>query len=211
MTSIVLFGVGSSIVVEYEESCRRLGYPVAAVKNRPGPGYFGDLERLVDVGAIPPAVLSAPCLCPMFTPRHRFTAHEEALAAGFGFAGALLDPTAIVASSSTFGTGTFVNAGGVVGAKTIVAEHVVINRGAAIGHHVEIAAFASVGPGVVVGGHVTIATGVLIGAGAVLLPKVHVGAHAVVGAGSVVVADVPAGATVLGNPARIVEPAVGRA
>jgi sugar O-acyltransferase (sialic acid O-acetyltransferase NeuD family) len=209
--SVVFFGVGSSIVVEYEETCKRLGYSVVAgVRNRPGPTYFGDHDKLVDAGAIPAAVKGTPCLCPLFTPRNRYVAYEEALEAGFRFAAALIDPTAIVASSSTIGEGSFLNAGCIVGAQVIVAQHVVINRGVAIGHHVEIAAFASLGPGVVVGGHVKIASDAMIGAGAVILPNVHVGAHAIVGAGSVVVADVPANAKVLGNPARITETAVGR-
>jgi sugar O-acyltransferase (sialic acid O-acetyltransferase NeuD family) len=209
--NLVLFGVGSSLVVEYEETCKRLGCSVVAgVRNRPGPTYLSDRAKVIDVGAIPAAVKRTPCACPIFTPRHRFVAHEEALAAGFRFAAALIDPTAIVASSSTIGAGSFLNAGCIVGAAAIVAEHVVINRGACIGHHVEIAAFASLGPGVVVGGHVTIGSGAMIGAGAVLLPSVHIGAHAIVGAGAVVVADVPAHAKVLGNPARITETAAGR-
>lgn len=203
MNSIVLFGIGSSIVVEYEETCKRLGYATVGVRNRPGPVYVNDPAAIVDAGAIPPPLLRTPCACPIFTPRNRFVAHEEARAAGFRFAGALIDPTAIVASSATFGCGTFVNAGCIVGAKVLCAEHVVVNRGATIGHHVEIGPFASLGPGAVVGGWVSIAPGAMIGAGAVLLPKVHVGAHAIVGAGSVVVADVPPHAKVLGNPARI--------
>ena len=211
MKNLVLFGVGSSLVVEYEETCKRLGCAVVAgVRNRPGPAYLDDRARLVEAGAIPAAIKRTPCVCPIFTPRQRFVAHEEALAAGFRFAAALIDPTAIVASSATIGAGSFLNAGCIVGAAAIVAEQVVINRGVGIGHHVEIAAFASLGPGVVVGGHVTIGTGAMIGAGAVLLPKVHIGAHAIVGAGAVVVADVPAHATVLGNPARVSATAAGR-
>ena len=38
---IVLFGIGSPIVVEYVETCRRLGWSIiAAVKNRDGEAYF---------------------------------------------------------------------------------------------------------------------------------------------------------------------------
>lgn len=200
---IALFGIGSPIVVEYEETCKRLGYSVVGVRNRPGPAYFHDQEQAFDARAIPPGVLGMPCVCPMFTPRNRFRAYEEARAAGFRFADALIDPTAIVASSARFGAGSFVNAGCIVGAVVLAAEHVVVNRGVTIGHHVEIGAFTSLGPSVVVGGSVKIGPGVMIGAGAVLTPKVHVGAHAVVGAGAVVVSDVPPRAKVLGNPARI--------
>jgi acetyltransferase-like isoleucine patch superfamily enzyme len=205
VNGIVLFGIGSPIVVEYEETCQRLGYAIAGVRNRPGPAYFHDQGAIVDASAIPPSMLGTPCVCPIFTPRHRFLAQQEAVAAGFRFADALIDPTAIVAGSSKFGAGSFVNAGSVVGAEVLCAEHVVVNRGVTIGHHVEIGPFASLGPSAVVGGCVTIDSGAMIGAGAVLLPKVHVGAHAIVGAGAVVVADVAPHAKVLGNPARVTE------
>lgn len=201
----MLFGIGSPIVAEYEETRTRLGVAIVGVRNRPGATHFHDRVTIVDAGSIPPPVLRLPCVCPMFTPLNRFRAHEEARAAGFRFAAALIDPTAIVASSSRFGAGSFVNAGCIVGAEVRCAEHVVVNRGVTIGHHVEIEPFASLGPSAVVGGCVTIASGAMIGAGAVLLPKVRVGAHAIVAAGSVVVADVPPGAKVLGNPARVTE------
>jgi len=204
LKGVVLFGIGSPLVAEYEETCRRRSTPiVAGVKNHAGPAHFQDESRIVDVGAIPPTVLSSPCLCPMFTPNNRRIASEAAIAAGFRFAPALLDPTAVVASSCTFGDGSFVNAGCIVGASTHVADHVVINRGASIGHHVQIESFASLGPSVVICGNVTIETGAMIGAGAVVLPAVRVGANAVVGGGSVVVSDVPAGAKVMGNPALV--------
>lgn len=51
-----------------------------------------------------------------------------------------------------------------------------------------------------VGGHVD------IGAGAKVLGGVRIGDHARIGANAVVLDDVPAGATVVGIPARIVEP-----
>jgi len=46
-----------------------------------------------------------------------------------------------------------------------------------------------------------------IGSGATILGGVRVGKGAMVGAGSVVTRDVPAGATVVGNPAKRVDPA----
>lgn len=205
MKPVVLFGVGSPIIVEYTETCRRLGYPIAAaVKNRTGPAYYDGEGAVVDVRDFTSALRALPCFCPMFTPLNRFIANKEAAALGCTFSDALIDPTAIVASSVTVGAGSFVNAGSIFGAHASLAEHVVVNRGAAIGHHVDIAAFASIGPGVVVGGQATIGRGAMIGAGAVVLPQVRIGAHAVVGAGSVVVSDVPARSKVFGNPAHVV-------
>ncbi|HZW53119.1 MAG TPA: hypothetical protein VFF00_03745 [Candidatus Elarobacter sp.] len=203
MSEIALFGVGSALASEYEETCRRLGRAIAVgVRNRPGPVYVHGC-RIADAESLTQADRAVPCLCPLFTPRNRCTAAGEAASLGFAFAEALIDPTAVVASSATAGRGTFVNAGCIVGAHAALGEHVVLNRGASVGHHVRIEAFVSVGPGVVIAGLVTVETGAMIGAGAVVLPKVRIGAESVVGAGSVVVRDVPPGAKVLGNPARL--------
>jgi len=51
-----------------------------------------------------------------------------------------------------------------------------------------------------IGGHVD------IGAGAKILGPIHVGDHARIGANAVVTRDVPAGATMVGIPARAVQP-----
>lgn len=206
LTPIVLFAIGSPIVVEYVETCRRLCRAIgAAVKNYDGPVFFTDAAKVVGVHELTPAVTAWPCFCPLFTPANRFAATTEALALGFVFPEALIDPTAIVASTTTVGGGTFVNAGCIVGAETVIGEHVVVNRGVSIGHHAEIAAFASLGPSVVLGGHVKVGRGATVGAGAVVLPNVEIGEHAVVGAGAVVVAGVPARTKAFGNPARIRE------
>jgi len=45
-----------------------------------------------------------------------------------------------------------------------------------------------------------------IGAGAIILPGITVGAGSMVGAGAVVTHDVPDNTTVVGNPARVVNP-----
>jgi putative colanic acid biosynthesis acetyltransferase WcaB len=55
----------------------------------------------------------------------------------------------------------------------------------------------------------TIGNGVDIGAGAQIIGKITVGDGAVIGAGAVVVKDVPAGASVVGNPARQIDPKAG--
>ena len=52
----------------------------------------------------------------------------------------------------------------------------------------------------VIGGHVD------IGAGAKILGPVTIGNYVLIGANAVVICDVPDGCTVVGNPARIINP-----
>lgn len=207
MTSqIVLFGVGSPITVEFAETCRRLGWSIAAsVKNRDGEVYADDDNRVFDAIAVDSSLLAYPCLCPLFTPANRAAAVREAKALGFRFTLALIDPSVITSQTTGIGKASYVNAGCIIGAKTLISDHVLINRGASIGHHARIGACASIGPGAIVSGSVSIETGAMVGAGAILLPKVKVGAFAIVGAGSVVTRDVPARAMVVGNPAQAIE------
>jgi hypothetical protein len=183
---IVLFGIGSPIVSEYVETCRRLGWSiVAAVKNREGEVYYDDPRRIVRASAAASAK-QHPCWCPMFTPANRAAAAKEAQALGFAFETALVDPHAVIAATSEVGGGSYINSGCIVGAETVIGRHVLLNRGASIGHHVRIGECASVGPGAIVGGLVVIECGAMIGSGAIILPKVRIGSFAVVGAGAVV-------------------------
>jgi sugar O-acyltransferase (sialic acid O-acetyltransferase NeuD family) len=203
---MVLFGSGSPIVVEYLETCRRLGLDVAGVVcNRPGTVYF---DAAVPVFPTTDATLSRgnhACICPLFTPANRAQAVAEAAALGWCFTRPLIDPTATVASNTTVAAGSYINAGCVLGAVSRIGRHVVINRASSIGHHAEIADFASIGPGVTVGGQVAIEQGATVGAGAIVLPGIRIGAFALVAAGSVVSRDVAPRCKSAGNPARMID------
>ena len=59
----------------------------------------------------------------------------EAIGLGFAIAPALVDPTAIVASSAQLGDGSYLNAGVVIGAAARLGRHVIVNRTSSIGHH----------------------------------------------------------------------------
>jgi UDP-3-O-[3-hydroxymyristoyl] glucosamine N-acyltransferase len=201
---VVLFGIGSPIVVEYVETCLRLGWSIAAgVKNRDGEVYFEDSSRIVEAVGIDKTLIADPCLCPLFTPANRAAATREAAAAGFRFEVAMIDPSAIVASTTRIGGGSYVNAGVVLAASASISRHALINRRASIGHHVRVGDFASIGPGAIIGSLSVVEHGAMIGAGAIVLPKVTIGAFAVVGAGAVVTRDVLACVKVVGNPARV--------
>jgi sugar O-acyltransferase (sialic acid O-acetyltransferase NeuD family) len=205
-TSIVLYGVGSPIVADVEESASRAGLGIAlGVHNVPGISPMLDQTRVVAVQDLTADAYAHPFLVPLFTPGNRQRASIEAFAAGFRRPFTLVDPTAIVPSSWTLGAGIYVNSGCTIGAATRFGDFVFVNRGACIGHHVVLERFVSIAPGAVLGGQVTVRKGSLIGAGAVVLPEVQIGENSVVGAGAVVTNDVPDRTLVVGNPARTVK------
>ena len=204
--SIIIYGVGSPILVDVAETCARLRLPILAwVRNVEGKSFAPP-----DATVLRPADLTGEharhaYLAPLFTPRHRYYARADARRHGLTHAATVIDPTAVVASSSTLGDGSYVNALAAIGGASRIGAFAFINRSASIGHHAEIADFVSIGPGAVIAGHVQIGAGVMVGAGAVVLPKVRVGNDAVVAAGAVVTKPVEPNTLVAGNPARIVK------
>lgn len=206
MADVAFFGIGSPLCADAEETCGRLGLNLkAGIRNREGEVFILKAVAIRSPAEIDAAVLRTPCVCPIFNPINRRIAWEEATALGFTAYGPLVDPTAVVASSTVIGEGSYVNAACVIGAAGEIGRFVVINRGAGLGHHARIADFVSIGPGVVIAGGVKIGTGAIIGAGAVILPGVCIGEAAFVGAGSVVTRDVPSRTKVFGSPARIIQ------
>jgi sugar O-acyltransferase (sialic acid O-acetyltransferase NeuD family) len=199
-TPIVLFGAGSPIIVEFEESCARLGWPIAAVvQNVPGEVYAGGDAPVAE--ATPDMRLRHPVLLPLFSPANRKRAWQHAVSLGASAFPCLIDPTSVLPRRIDVGEGCYVNAGCVIGAASRIGRFVFINRGASLGHHLTLGDFASIGPGVTVAGQVTIGAEAMVGAGAVVLPGISIGSGAIVGAGAVVHRDVPDGATVIGRPA----------
>ncbi len=210
MIGIVLFGTGSPVIVDVEESVVRAGRAVAAgIRNRPGPCHLPEDVAACRVEEAGPSLRALPFLVPLFTPGHRQTALREAEAAGFRDTWTLVDPSVPLPRRLVLGRGTYVNAGCSLGSAAEIGDFVFVNRGASLGHHVRLGDFASVGPGVVLAGHVVLGRGAVVGAGATVLPQVTVGANAVVGAGAVATRDVPPACLVLGNPARIVRRDIG--
>lgn len=204
--SVVLFGGGSSMVVEVEESCARLGLDVVAiVQNVEGPVHALARDRVVRVDDVGPSLATHPYLVPIFTPGHRLAAHQDALRRGFAGAATVIDPTAVVARSATVAAGSYVNAGVVVGAATRIGAFVFINRAVSVGHHVDIEDFVSLGPGAIICGNTQIGRGSVVAAGAVVLPGVKIGSNSVVAAGAVVRDCVADHCLVTGNPACVIK------
>lgn len=127
---------------------------------------------------------------------------EELVEAGATLLPSLVDPTAVVASSSVLARGTTVNALAVIASMTRVGAFVQINRSVSVGHDCVIGDFATIGPGAILTGFVDVGVSAFIGAGAVIRPRTTIGAGATVGAGAVVTRDVGEFEVVVGNPAR---------
>lgn len=115
-------------------------------------------------------------------------------------------PSAIIAPDVIYGSGTFLATRAVIHPGARLGSHCIVNTGAIVEHDCVVGDFSHVAPGAVLAGGVTVGSGVLVGAGVVVRPNITIGDNAICGAGAVVVEDVPAGATVIGVPARIVDP-----
>jgi hypothetical protein len=209
MDRVVIYGVGSPIVVDVQESLARADVAVAAaVRNMDCPVWLLDGVTPVDSAELTAVVLILPFLAPFFTPANRQKVVQEAFGAGFRSGFSLIDPTVPRPRSLVHGSGLYVNAGCTLGAASEFGEWVFINRGASVGHHARFGDFVSIGPGAVLGGSVTVGRGSVVGAGAVLLPELKIGSNSVIGAGSIVNKDVPDNCLVLGVPAKVTRTAI---
>jgi sugar O-acyltransferase (sialic acid O-acetyltransferase NeuD family) len=205
VSRIVLYAVGSPLVVDLEEACLAAGIGIAAaVRNHDGPVYLTSDAPVVSPAELTEALRDRAIAVGMFTPGNRKRAYDEAWRNGFRRAATVVHPASTIARSTVLGSGVFVNAGCVVGGACRIADRALLNRSVSIGHHGTIGEYASIGPGAVLAGNVSVGRGAVIGAGSVILPEVEIGDNAVIAAGSVVRRPVPAHALAEGHPARVV-------
>lgn len=199
---MILFGVRSPLVVDYEESCHRLGKTIDAAIDLGGPVRMTDRSRVISLAQFTPVNGQTDFIPCAFVPDRRRELVEHGTGLGLTLAEPLVDPTAIVAHTSRIGDGTYINAGVVIGGLSMIGDGVLINRASSLGHHNLIGDYASIGPGCTLAGNVRVGAGALIGAGSTILPGVKIGANATIAAGSVVRKHVSDGQLVAGNPAR---------
>lgn len=199
---MILFGVRSPLVVDFEETLARCGIAVSAAVSVNGVPRLLDRSHLVEL-----ADFTAPpegrFLAPAFAPMRRAELIAQAEALGLAKAEPLVDPSAVLPRAIRIGAGSFINAGVVIGAMSMLGEGVLVNRSASLGHHTVLGDLVSIGPGATLAGNIHIGAGSVIGAGATILPNVRIGAGAIVSAGSVVRKHVPDGVLVIGNPAIV--------
>ena len=204
MTHIVLYGAGSPVLVDAEETCIRQGLKIAAiVHNFDGECFAIHAEKVLALADVTSILLEHPLTIPLLTPGFRKFARDQAIALGAKRFDPLIDPSAILPSSLDICEGVYINCGVTMGGKSRLGAFTFINRGASLGHHFNTEDFVSIGPGTVSGGNVSIGRGAVIGTGAVILPGIRIGANSIVAGGAVVTRDVPDNTLVLGNPAKI--------
>jgi sugar O-acyltransferase (sialic acid O-acetyltransferase NeuD family) len=199
---MILFGVRSPLVVDIEETLHRLDVAVQTAVSVNGVPRLMDRSKLVDIADFAPP-RGGLFLVAAFAPGRRRALVEQAVGLGLAPAPALVDPTAILPRSLRIGAGSFVNAGVVIGALSMIGENVLVNRAASLGHHTVLGDFVSIGPGATLAGNIRVGAGAMIGAGSTILPNVRIGENAIVSAGSVVRKHVPDGGFVVGNPAVV--------
>lgn len=137
--------------------------------------------------------------------RQRRALGAEILAAG-GSVATVMHPMAAVSPRARLEAGAIVLAGCVVAPEAVLGAYTILNANCAVDHDCVLGEAVQFGPGVTLAGAVTVHDEAFIGVGATLLPGVTVGAGAVVGGGAVVIGEVAPGSTVVGNPAKPLQP-----
>ena len=206
MDRFVIFGVDHLYSAEILESALRLDAEIVAgvVLDEPKWG-LGGVPCVVHPEEVGTELTRCRVVVPHLPPGMRKERVEGARELGFLRHGNIIDPTAILPSSLTLGSGIYVNAAAVIGTYVQLNDHVFVNRAASIGHHTRVETYGTIGPQVTIASSCAVGRGAFIGAGATIMPEKTVGANSVVGAGAVVIEDVPDNTVVVGNPARVVK------
>lgn len=123
----------------------------------------------------------------------------------------LFAPSMIREPGTTIGEGALFSHFTLVSTDTRIGRHFHCNYHALVAHDCDVGDFVTLGPRATICGNVRIEDGVYIGANAVIRQgrpgnPLVIGAGAFVGMGAVVTGHIQSGTTVVGNPARIMQP-----
>jgi len=205
---VVILGAEDPFTIDVLETLGRLKLGVVAgVMLAPPRWDLAPLAVVLQDEEVSDLLVANPVVLSGNAPRNRRRALGFATSAGFSEFPAIVDPTAVIASSARLGDGVYVNTLGIVAGHVSVGAHAVINRAASVGHHSVIEDFCMLGPNAVVGSNCRICEGAMLGAGAAVRPDTVIGPGSVIGTGAVVVKDVEANAIVVGNPGRVIDQA----
>jgi sugar O-acyltransferase (sialic acid O-acetyltransferase NeuD family) len=144
------------------------------------------------------------------TPKTRQYLMEKAAMAGFGYE-TIIHPRVERSEWIEMGLGTVICAGSILTTNIVLGQHVQINLSCTVGHDVIMGDYTTLAPGVHVSGCVQFGRRVYVGTGAVIIngtieSPIVIGDDVVIGAGACVIRSVPAGLTVVGVPARPLQP-----
>lgn len=187
------------MIVDYEETLVKFDYTAIPVCTDELSSRCCILEKPIPLANVTPGQQFVACA---FMPPRRSELTVLAMEQNLVASVALIDHSAVIASTSSIGRGSFVNTCATIGGLATIGQHAVINRNASIGHHVLIDDFVSIGPSATVAGGVSIGEGAMLGAGCTILPGVSIGENSIVAAGAVVTAPVDDNTMVAGNPAK---------
>lgn len=118
----------------------------------------------------------------------------------------ILHPSAIIVPDASIGKGVIVYPNVTIGTGVNIKDSVLINSNVSIGHDVEIGSFVNINPGTNIAGRVKIGQSAFLGIGCSVLENIIIGSSAVIGGGALVRKNVASGTTVIGVPARAINP-----
>lgn len=203
---LVILGAGGHAKVAVD-ACRVAGIAVRGLLDRDSRGVTSVLGATVLGDDSLLAELAASCdfHVAITDAKTRLRLADQVIALG-GALGTIRHPGAIASEAAEIGPGGMLAAGSVVNPGAHLGRCVIVNTAASVDHDCDLGDGVHVAPGARLAGAVVCGKAAFIGAGAVILPGVTIGAGATVGAGAVVTRDAPDGVTLVGVPARVVEP-----
>lgn len=118
----------------------------------------------------------------------------------------VIHPAAVVSRYAKVGEGAVIFASAVINTCAEVGEGCIVNTGVVIEHDCVVGEFAHVSPNSILAGGVKVGSLAWVGACASVRQLIEIGKGSIVGMGAVVTKDVPPEVTVVGNPAKTIEP-----